>query len=190
MQDRVQEYQPDRRQQDASGKKEHKDVAKRPLGLLLAFFAELDRGIGASACPKQGADGQHDCHDRKRYGCRRIAQKTDSLADKNLIDDVVNRADQHGNDCRQRKLCQQLLHRLISEWVLLFFDGLSHCVFIPLFPFDQPACVQHVRAARCHWKHIDARSVTSPPKAFWQLHAALMSYPGSEYHSSAAAPRA
>ena len=59
-----------------------------------------------------------------------IAQKTDCLADEDLVDDVIKGVHHHGDDARQGEFAQQPADRFCAQDVF-FFDCFSH--FASLF---------------------------------------------------------
>ena len=112
---RLQKEQP-RRQQEHSGPQRHdKDVVKRAVGLFVLPLPQLKGGVGAAAGANEGGKGQHDRHHGKGHRGSGVAQLPDSLADENLIHDVVDGVDQHGNDRRNGEVEQQPSNGLVAQ---------------------------------------------------------------------------
>ena len=71
--------------------------------LILLACSQVERESGGASDTDQESDRQADGRQRIGYICGCVSQISDSLPDKDLIDDVVERADQHGDDAGDRK---------------------------------------------------------------------------------------
>ena len=93
---------------NTAGNKHQKCVAHIGSGFFFSSGSHSQIKTGGTADTKHQAEGNASGGQRKGDVCCCIAKKTNALADKQLVDNVVKRADQHGNNTWNSKLAQQL----------------------------------------------------------------------------------
>ena len=102
---------------NTAGNKHQKCVAHIGSGFFFSSGSHSQIKTGGTADTKHQAEGNAGGCQRKSNIRGSIAKKTNALADKQLVDNVVKRADQHGNNTWNSKLAQQLSDGLVRHRV-------------------------------------------------------------------------
>lgn len=116
-QDRIHEDEVHRHEHDAYDEREHDGVADAAVRFLRLPRAEADADIGAAAVADHGGDGERDDRQWEHDAVGRVAVGAEiaRVGDEELVDDVVQRADEQRQDAWQREFAHQRADRLLGE---------------------------------------------------------------------------
>ena len=123
-QDGVHEDDVDRGEDNARGDAQYDGVANAAVRLFRLLPAQANADKRATAVANQYGDGQRDDRQRENHRVRRVAKGAEivGVGDEDLIDDVVKRRHQQGNDAGNRVFAHQAANRLrFQKGILLFF---------------------------------------------------------------------
>ena len=103
--------------EDAQDRHHGDGVAHHPGGLLRLPCAQGERKAGGTSDADEQDDGQTDGGQGIGHIGGRIAQIAHTLPNEDLVHNVVQRADQHGDDAGDGEAAQQFGQRLIPQWI-------------------------------------------------------------------------
>ena len=94
------------------------------MRVFRVLFALTEAEVRRGAVPEAPGEALHDNRDGKDDADRRIAEIAEfAVADKNLIDDVIQSADQEGEDTRQGEFQEQFGNFRFAQFVFCVFGG-------------------------------------------------------------------
>ena len=116
-QKRIAQQQVDRHQDKARGHGQHNGISRAARGVLRPPLPETQADEGAAAVADHDGDGQRDDRHREGDGIGRIAERAEvgSIGDEDLIDNVIQRADQQRYDARHRITTHELSDRCFRQ---------------------------------------------------------------------------
>ena len=103
----LQEDQAERHEHKAECDGETECVVECLTGFVLVLFTQSNGGVRRAARTDHGTKSEQNGHQRKGNRRRGVAQITDALTNKNLVDNVINGVNQAGNNRRKRKIDEQ-----------------------------------------------------------------------------------
>ena len=112
-----------RGQHQAAGQGHHHGAADAALCVLLFAFSQADADKGAAAVAHHDRNGQrhHGQREHHRVGCIAVGAQVAGVGDEDLVDNVVKRADQKGNDAGNGVSLHQLSHTFRSQELMAMF---------------------------------------------------------------------